>query len=113
MKALELLKTSKTVTERADSYAKSIKKDLEYKVIRALEQKKEGLESKVFDLQDFNLHTNHNEGKVANTQAECQARFEQLINAEYELELVSLELEAKRKIFNKYFDDGKVETAQA
>lgn len=103
MKALEILQKSKTVGERAEQYSQAIKKDLEYEVIRSLEQKIEKLKSRIFDLGDMTLDTNLNKGLVRMSQEDCQARFKELISAEYELLLSEEELTAKKEIFAKYF----------
>lgn len=104
-KALTMLQKRKSTSERAEQYFKSIKRNLEIKLIFELERKKEVLEGKIFDLENFDLETDHNAGRSALTQDQAEARFQQLIEASYELELLNLELESKREIFNKYFAD--------
>lgn len=101
--ALQMLQTRKSTSERANHYYTSTKRDLRLDVIVPLERKKEELENKIFDLENFDLETDRNAGRTAMTQAEVQKRFKDLIEARYELTLVSLELEAKEKIFNEYF----------
>lgn len=104
-KALEMLRKRKSTSERADQYLKAIKRNLEIKLIFELERKKETLEGKIFDLENFDLETDRNAGRTALTQDEAEKRFEDLITANYELELLTLELDSKKAIFNKYFSD--------
>lgn len=103
MKALTLLETRKSTKERAKQYSEAIKTELSYELIYGLQRKKAELESKIFDLENFDLETNLNAARTAMTQADVKARFVQLINLRYELEEVSLELEVKTEIFNEYF----------
>lgn len=109
MKALEMLKQRKSTIDRADQYAKAIKRNLEIKIIFDLERKKEALEGKIFDLENFDLETDHNAGRSALTQQQAEDRFEELVNTSYELELLELEIKAKKEIFNKYFADEEAQ----
>lgn len=102
-KALNLLKSNRTVKERAESYLGSIQRNIQRDVIDALIAKKEKLEDEKFELSDFSLETNHNNGKVSMTKEVCEERFKKLINIEYELELITRELDIKQKAFNTYF----------
>jgi hypothetical protein len=41
------------------------------------------------------------------TKDSVEARFKKIIDLEYKLKLVALELTAKQESFNKYFGDGE------
>jgi hypothetical protein len=49
-KALELLKTNKTVAERAENYATSMKRNIQRDVIDTLVAKKEKYEDEIFEI---------------------------------------------------------------
>lgn len=102
--ALELMQKSKSVKERAESYFESIKRNIQRDVIDKLVEKKEKLTDDIFELSNFNLDTNLNAAIHAVSRETCEKRLVQLINAEYELELVTLELQSKQDIYNKYFN---------
>ena len=102
-KALEMLKLNKTVAERAESYLDSIKRNLQKEVIDKLIERKDTLRDQIFSLTDVTLQTNINLGVSAITREAAQANFKKLMDAEYELEILTLELEARQDIFNKYF----------
>lgn len=101
--ALQLMQKSKSVKERAGSYYDSIKRNIQKDVLDALVEKKDKLNDKIFELSTFTLETNLNAGVQAVTRDTCEKRFRDLIDAEYELELVELELKAKQATFDKYF----------
>lgn len=103
MKALDLLKSNKTVAERAENYATAVKRNIQRDVIDALTSKKEKVEDDLFELANFNLETDMNRGYQAMTKESVEARFKRIIDLEYELKLVDLELTAKTEAFNKYF----------
>ena len=105
MKALDLLKTNKTVEQRADAYATSIKRDIQRNIIDTLVGKKEKLDDELFELTNFTLNTNINQGLKQMTKEDCLKRFERIIEVEYELDLTNRELEIKQKSFDKYFKD--------
>lgn len=107
MKALELLKTNKTVAERAENYASSMKRNIQRDVIDSLVSKKEKIEDQLFELSNFTLNTDMNSGLKMMTKEDCEARFKKIIDLEYELELTSRELEIKQASFDKYFTDEK------
>ena len=108
MKALELLKSNKTVSERAENYAVSVKRNIQRDVIDSLVSKKEAIEDELFELTNFNLETDMNRGQHAMTKDSVEARFKKIIDLEYRLKLISLELTAKQESFDKYFgDEGK------
>jgi hypothetical protein len=106
-KALEILKKSQSVDERATSFITSIQRNLQRTVIDSLTEKKDRLTDEIFVLSDFSLHTDKNAGQLGLTRDEAEERFSQIINREYELVLVSAELKAKQDIFNKLFSDDQ------
>jgi len=105
MKALELLKSNKSVSERAENYAVAVKRNIQRDVIDSLVAKKESIEDELFELTNFNLETDVNRGYQAMTKESVEARFKKIIDLEYKLKLVSLELTAKQESFDKYFGD--------
>jgi hypothetical protein len=107
MKALELLKKNKTVLERAERFAATTKRNIQRDVIDALVATKEKIEDSIFELSNFVLDTNLNAGLKTMTQEECEARFKKLIEAEFELTLIDVELKTKKEAFEKYFGEEK------
>lgn len=103
MKALELLKTNKTVAERAENYTNSMKRNIQRDVIDSLIAKKEKIEDQLFELSNFTLDTNLNAGLRSMTKEDCESRFKKIIDLEFELELLNKELEIKQNSFDKYF----------
>lgn len=103
MKALEMLKTEKSITEVAENYVASIKRELQREVIDALQKKKEAFDDEKFKLQNFSLQTNLNAGTTIMSREECQARFKRLIEVDFEIEMLELEIESKKKAFETYF----------
>ena len=102
-KALDLLKSNKSVSERAENYIISVKRNLQRDVIDALVQKKEAMEDELFELTNFTLETNVNNGIQAMTKETIEARFKKVIDLEYKLKLTNLELATKQESFDKYF----------
>lgn len=105
VKALDLLKSNKTVSERAENYIVSVKRNIQRDVIDSLTAKKEAMEDELFELTNFNLETDINRGYQQMTKESVEQRFKKIIDIEYKLKLVSLELNAKQESFNKYFED--------
>jgi len=103
MKALELLKTNTGVAERAENYVSSVKRNIQRDVIDALTAKKEKIDDELFELKNFSLETDANKGVIEMKREDVEKRFRKIIDLEYELKLVSLELTAKRESFEKYF----------
>lgn len=103
MKAQELLKTNKTVAERAENYATSMKRNIQRDVIDALIAKKEKMEDELFELTNFTLDTNINQGIRQMTKETCEERFKRIIQLEYEQKLLEMELKVKQESFDKYF----------
>lgn len=105
MKALDLLKSNKTVAERAENYATAVKRNIQRDVIDTLTSKKEKIEDDLFELANFNLETDINRGYETMTKDSVEARFKKIIDLEYELKLVDIELATKTEVFNKYFGE--------
>jgi hypothetical protein len=103
MKALSLLKSNKTVAERAENYITAVKRNIQRDVIDNLTAKKEGIEDELFELTNFNLETDVNRGYQAMTKGTVEARFKKVIDLEYKLKLITLELNTKQESFDKYF----------
>jgi hypothetical protein len=102
-KALDLLKSNKSVSERAENYIISVKRNIQRDIIDALVQKKEAMEDELFELTNFTLETNVNNGVQAMTKETIEARFKKVIDLEYKLKLTNLELVTKQESFDKYF----------
>lgn len=107
-KALELLKQSKSVAQRAAQYVTSVKRDIQRDVLDALTKKKEALDDELFDLSNFSLETDMNAGRKQMTKDDVLVRFKRMIQIEYELKLITMELEVKQTAFNAYFDEASV-----
>ena len=107
MTALELLKTNKSVAERAENYVISAKRNIQKDVIDTLNSKKEGIEDELFELTNFNLETNINRGVNEMTRAEVETRFKKIIDLEYKLVLLEMEIKTKLASFNKYFGNAE------
>jgi len=103
MKALQILEKNQSTRERASEYLKSIKRNLQKKVIDSLEEKIEAIEDKIYGLLDMSLNTDLNKGVKTVTRDQAEARFSEVIELEYELELLNKELDIKRKSFDNYF----------
>lgn len=107
-KALELVKTNRSVKDRAENYVVAVKRNIQRDVIDALTAKKEKIEDELFELANFSLETNVNSGLKQMTKEDVEKRFKRIIEAEYELTLTEMELKVKQQSFNKYFvDDAK------
>ena len=102
-KALDLLKSNKSVSERAENYIISVKRNLQRDVIDALVQKKESMEDELFELTNFSLEMDANRGFEAMTKERVEDRFKRVIDLEYKLKLTNLELATKQETFDKYF----------
>lgn len=101
--ALGLLKKSKSVVERAESFFTSIKRNMKRDVIDKLEATLEGYQDELFHLEDFSLDTNKNAGKHSMTRQECEDRFKKIFDIKYKIKLVELELKEKQAYFDQYF----------
>jgi hypothetical protein len=107
VKALDLLKSNKTVSERAENYIVSVKRNIQRDVIDSLTARKEAMEDELFELTNFNLETDVNRGYQQMTKELVEQRFKKIIDIEYKLKLVSLELASKQDSFDKYFGDAE------
>ena len=101
--ALSLMEKNKSVKERAAAYFESVRRNIQRDVIDKLIGDKEKIEDELFELTNFTLDTNLNAGLRQMTKEDCETRFKKVIELEYQLELVSLELKAKQDSFDKYF----------
>ena len=104
MQALAMLSRSITASERAEDFAKRIKKNIQKNTLDVLEEKIEKLGDIIFETKDFSLNTDLNKGQQALTMSECQARFEKIIELEFEKKLLERELRIKQTSFDNYFD---------
>lgn len=95
MKAVTMLLTNKTLQDRAEVFAKSIKRNLQKKVIDVLVDKKEKLEEQIYEAENFAIEKS--------TKEECEKKFENLIEWQCQLLIVTKELEVKQNMFDKYF----------
>ena len=107
VKALDLLKSNKSVSERAENYIVSVKRNIQRDVIDSLTSKKEAMEDELFELTNCNLETDVNKGYQQMTKESVEQRFKKIIDIEYKLKLTSLELTAKQESFDKYFGDAE------
>ena len=107
VKALDLLKSNKTVSERAENYVTSVKRNIQRDVIDSITAKKEAMEDELFELTNFNLETDVNRGYQQMTKESVEARFKKIIDIEYKLKMTNLELIAKQESFDKYFGDAE------
>jgi hypothetical protein len=103
MKALELLKTNKTISQRAEKYHESIKRNIQRDILDKLTADIENMEDVLFELTDFVLDTNINRGLAQMTKEDCEKRFKKIIETEFELELLKQEQKIKKVIYEKYF----------
>lgn len=102
-KALSLLKSNKTVAERASQYFKSIKRNIQRDILDELTIRIEKLNEKIFDLGNFSLDINLNQGLTQMTAEDCENRFRELISCKFEITLLEVELKAKQASFDEYF----------
>ncbi len=101
--ALSLLRKSKSTEERAEAFYNGIARDLKIDLIDDLTRKREKLEEEKFELEDFTLSTDQNAGQRKMTQEECKAKFARLIQIDYEIEILDLEIQVKSAAYEKYF----------
>ena len=102
-KAFQMMNKGKGVEERASKYFNGIKKDLQRNVIDSMQSQVDRIKSEIFELEDFSLETDVNRGVSALSEAECNQRFNSIIQKKYELKLKKLELKEKKKAFNELF----------
>jgi D-Tyr-tRNAtyr deacylase len=103
-KALNMLETSKTLSERASQYYTAIARDIKDSTITVLEKKIEKLKNKVFDLSDFTLEADANAGQRRMSQEDCQSQLQQLLDTQYAIKVLELELKLKTDIYKELFD---------
>lgn len=102
--AMKMLEKSKSIKERADSYFTSVKRNIQRDVLDSLTQKKEALDDKLFELQNFTLETNLNSGLRMMTKEDAENNFKAIIETEYQLTMIEMELKVKQASFDKYFE---------
>jgi len=105
MKAIKMVQTNITVKKRAAEYVKSIKRNIQKKVIDKLTEQIERIDDNLFSELDFTLETNLNSGQSAISREECERKFTYAINWEFEREMLKRELEIKQASFDKYFSE--------
>lgn len=101
--ALSMMEKNKSVKERAQSYFESIRRNIQRDIIDKLIAKREEIEDNMFELSNFTLDTNLNAGQSRMTKDDCEKRFKDIINKEFELKMVNLEIETKQASFNRLF----------
>lgn len=107
-KALDLLKSNKTLEQRANEVIDRIKKDAEDNFVDIVQRKVDNLKDQIADLSNFSLATDLNKGQMGVTIEESKKRFVTIMELEYQLQLAQKELEVKSAIFNRYFNAAKV-----
>jgi len=110
MQALEMLRKTRSLEERAESFVESTKRNIQRDVLDTLITRKLKLKDKVFSLSNFSLLTDVNSGLKEMTREDVEARFKEIIQSEYELKLLEMEIKAKTEAFNFYFNEKEVET---
>lgn len=105
MKAVKMVQTNITVKKRADEYVKSIKRNIQKKVIDKLTEQIEEIDDKIFAALDFTIETNLNSGQSAISREECERKFAYAIQAEFDREMLVKELAIKQASFDKYFKE--------
>lgn len=104
-KALDLMKSKQTVSNRAEEIISSVEREVKRKYIDDLQDRIDGLEDRLSEAKQFNLTTNHNRGEVANTREECKGKLLDILELEYQLKLSKRELKIKKAIFADYFNN--------
>lgn len=104
-RALSLMQKAKSTKERAEEYYPRIKKAIYYDKIVKLEEEIEEKKSKIYDLENMSLATNHNKGIVALTKEDVQSRVEQIISLDEEIILMEIKLKARKASFEKYLGE--------
>ncbi len=107
MKALALLKKSKSTTERASKYASRIAQSLRVDKIIPLEEEIEKIDDKIFDLQDFSLETDLNAGMKKLTKEDCEKRFGEIIDLQVKKTVLELKLKATQEAYDELFGKKK------
>ncbi len=102
-KALKMLQNNVTIQERAVSYLNTIKRNIQRDVIDELVARKEKIEERIFELKDLNLSIDLNAGQKRMTAEDCEKQFKEIIELEFQLAVLTLELKVKQDSFNTYF----------
>lgn len=101
--ALKIMQENKSVEDRSLSFIVSVERSIMREIIDPLIIKKEKLEQQILDLKDFSLDTDINKGRQRVTAEDCEKRFKAIFKAEYDLELLNLEIDSMKGIYDKYF----------
>lgn len=104
-KITNLLKNSKSVSDRAEKYGERIATSLKIKILNTLEEKIEKIDDEIFDLENISLDVNINKGQKAFTKEEIEERFEKIINLNFERDVLQAELDSKKKAYDNYFSE--------
>ena len=102
-KALELLKSNTPFAERAEDYVKTASRNIQQNFINSLVARKEALNDKISDKKNFSVITE--KGISEASRSSIEQRLSEILEAEYQLKLLVLELEAKQALFNEYFEE--------
>ncbi len=108
-KALDLLKSNKTLSERAADLLPSVEREVKQKFIIDLKSKIEGVEDRLADAKLINLKTNLNEGQTAHSREECKERLMLILELEYQLVILKRELKIKTRLYLDYFKAASTE----
>jgi hypothetical protein len=95
-KANQLLTSAKSVEERANKFETSIKRNIQKKVLDPLLEQIEAKEDELYELENFS------ETKSL-SQAECQEKFEKIIQIKFDITCLKAELQKKQETFDEYF----------
>lgn len=101
--AFALLSTKTNDAERAEAFVVAIQRNLQRTIIDKLVEQIEKLQDENYELREFNLTADMNAGIKALTKEECETRFSKLINNEFKLKMLQLELDVKRQSFDSFF----------
>lgn len=103
MKALDLMKSTPNVADRAANFVTTIKRNLQKQQLDLIIVEIEKREDKIVSLLDFSLQTDLNRGVAPVTRETAEQKFGEVCSLEYELTLLRAELTEKQRIFDKYF----------
>ena len=102
--ALELMEMVKPIKDRAAKFNSSIARNIKKTLLDTIQEEKEAIEDRIYELETFTLDTNVNSGHQGMTREECEERFKELIKKHYELKLLDLKYIEYQKAYQKYFE---------
>lgn len=102
-KAVDIMKKTVSVNEKAEKYGKRIKRNLKVAILDKMNIEKEQIEDKIESLQEFSLDTDLNKGQRVITAEECEKRFAEIILLRRNLRLLEIDIRETSKIYNEYF----------